>query len=299
MTGRSAPEAQDPPHWSLFDQLNKLVDTHLATLPSPELKVALVLLRHSDTDGTSFPSTHTIATKAGMSVRNAERALQALAARGWLISDGTAGGRGQTALRRLTVPDRTIQTPAHCAGVFTQNPGAARHKTPAHGDAKPRRSQTQNPGAVRRTEQLIEQPREGIQCNNNSRAPVVVAVGEKQPANVEHSEEQEVGAILLRQHKIAADSARKLAAQHPLARIREVCDAADGRHRVEDPAGWISDALTKGWTVIPLNRGDDTSRPSKAINRTNANGDGYSLPHARPRPAYAAPGPAITDQKGQ
>ncbi len=86
-----------------FERFNTLVDSGwMRYLTHREIRVIMVLLRHSDADGESFPGAETIATKAGISTRAVYSTLCLLKDRGFVESYILPGRYRAT--RVLTIP---------------------------------------------------------------------------------------------------------------------------------------------------------------------------------------------------
>lgn len=95
-----------------FARWNALVENGwLGVLSHRELRVLLVFLKHADPDGIAFPGTEKVAKLAGLTPRNASKAIADLEARGVLVTVRPGGGRSKSAWRRVVLADADRHAP--------------------------------------------------------------------------------------------------------------------------------------------------------------------------------------------
>lgn len=187
--------------WRLFDALNALADEWAAVLPPMELKVILLFIRHADHRGIAWPSPALMARKLAANVRNVERAVAALEARGLLAIAERGGGRGHPTKRRVTIPAKVGDAPAIKSASAAKHRRTAPVNGPANTGARGRQTPARARAKHRRTapaEGTIEQLREhtmraGVAADRNGGVAEREDGGEANgvsPGPEEHKREQ-------------------------------------------------------------------------------------------------------------
>lgn len=208
-----------------FRQFNALVDTHLRYAPTPVLKAVLAVMRCANTEGESYVTPGTVAEKTGMNLRNAQRALADADAMGLLPVVARGNGRGNSTLRRLSL----AETAAQCATV-------SRKETPAQRDAKPRRNETVNPGAMEQeTPADCAEPSvySSARTSSNTNSKRIAAVAESS-----FSEEEKAQSFAsLRAVGVSPDAAKKFAGRLSPSVVSRIIGEVSKARGLSNPAG--------------------------------------------------------------